>query len=69
MSAIACSRRVLESVLIAARPAADDVPDAGEEVAEDVDADDRLSGHDTEVIDNAAAFHLIGRRDDHEYSP
>ena len=41
--------RVLERPLIAARAAADDVADAGEQVAEDVGADDHLAGDDAEI--------------------
>jgi hypothetical protein len=61
--------RLLEGVLVSAGPAADDIANAGEEITEDIDADDRLSRDDTKLIDNPAAFDLIGGRDDHECPP
>ena len=48
--------RVAEHVLVRARAPADDVAHRGEQVAEDVRADDRLAVHDAEVARDAPAF-------------
>src|SRR5688572_11759487 len=39
-----------ELLLVRRRPAPDDVPDAGEEIAEDIGTEDRLAAHEPDVL-------------------
>ena len=58
----------LELFLVGPRPTADDIADAGEEVAEDVCAHDRLAGDDPEITVNGRAFDAVGCGYDHHSS-
>jgi hypothetical protein len=52
--------RFAQRFLVGARTSADDVANAGEDIAEDVGAENRLSGDDTLVLDDLAAFDRVG---------
>src|SRR5512139_256556 len=60
---------VREHVLVRAGAAADDVAHAGEEVADDVGADDRLAARDADVAHDAPALQRGGGADDHDAAP
>src|SRR3546814_2392371 len=55
-----------EDVLIFARAPADDVGDAGEQVAEDVGADDDLAGDDAQIFADRAALDGVGGGAEHD---
>ena len=61
--------RLGETPLVGRRTAADDVADAGEEIAEDVRADDGLAGDNAEITADGPAFDNTGRGHQHEHSP
>ena len=48
--------RFAQRLFIAAGPAADDVANAGEKIAEDMRAQDRLAGDDALIAGDGAAF-------------
>src|SRR5690606_836196 len=60
---------VAHGVFVGTRPAADDVANAGEQVAEDVGADDDLADDDPEIFTNRAVFNESCGGDDHEILP
>ena len=59
---------VRERVLVGAGAPADNVADAREQVAEDVRADDCLTGDDAEIPSDGMAFDAGGGGDDHDIS-
>src|SRR5690606_11982808 len=59
--------RVAHGVFISAGPAADDVADAGEKIAEDVGADDDLADDEPEIFADRAAFDGGRGGDDHGF--
>ena len=58
--------RFLQFLLVGGGAAADDVTDAGEEIAEDVGADDGLAGDDALVGDDLVALDAVGGCLDHD---
>ena len=52
-------------LLVGRRSAADDVADAGEEIAEDVRAEDGLAGHQAVVVHDPLAVDHAGRGEQH----
>src|SRR5690606_17230649 len=57
--------RIAQGALIGAGAAADDVADAGEQILEDVGADDHLAGDDAQVLADRPALERRRSRDDH----
>jgi hypothetical protein len=54
--------RLAQRFLVGARAAADDVANAGKEIAEDIGAEDGLSRDDALVLDDLPAFDRVGGR-------
>ena len=57
--------RLPQLLFVGPGAAADDVADAGEEVAENVGAHHRLAGDDAEIHADAAALYAVRGGDDH----
>ena len=61
--------RLAQGFLIRAGPAADNVANAGEQIAEQVRAQDRFAGDDALVVVDMAAFDRRGGGDDYGEAP